>query len=200
MVDNFDITNSMNNLYENINRSYLLDGDRGVPVEKGLRLNNYTELINFRSDTNYPHEKSNQLDIATYQGCFGKENSQPSRLLEPIINCSSRENIEASRFNYAIDALIDNKMIDVSGIEVPNKYLRFIPNRGIQTTDTTLNIPTNPAIEKLVNDIINISVKPAETPNLLKYKASRQRLTRAELLNINSISPPVPVQPVKIVP
>jgi ABC-type transport system substrate-binding protein len=103
MVDNRDITNNLNNLYNNINRSYVLDGDRGLPAEKGLRLNNYTDLIHFRSDTNYPHEKSNQLDIATYQGCFGKENSQPSRLPEPTINCSSRENIESSRFNYAID-------------------------------------------------------------------------------------------------
>lgn len=199
MSDNRDITNNLNNLYNNINRSYILDGNRGLPAEKGLRLNNYTDLIHFRSDTNYPHEKSNQLDIATYQGCFGKENSQHSRLPEPTINCSSRENIESSRFNYAIDSQIDNMMVDVSGIEVPNKYLRFIPNRGIETAYSTLNIPANKNIEKLVNDITNISVKPAETANLLKYKASRQRLSRNELLGINAIVPQVP-QPVRVVP
>ena len=45
MSDNRDITNNLNNLYNNINRSYILDGNRGLPAEKGLRLNNYTDLM-----------------------------------------------------------------------------------------------------------------------------------------------------------
>lgn len=199
MTDNFDVSNSLNNLYSTINRSYQNDGQEGLPKLKGITQKSYIDLINFQSETNYPKYKYNQLDINSIYGQYGRFDFQPARLTEPIINCTPmNRNEESSRFNYFIDSQIDNKMVDVSGIEIPNKYLRFIPNRGIQSAFNTVNIPPNKNIEKLVNDITNISYNPAETGNILKYKASRQRLTRDELLSINAIKTPT-VQPVRVV-
>lgn len=199
-MDNIDITDNLNQLNNVINRSYQADGQEGLPKLKGISAKNYIDLINYRSDANYPHEKYNQLDISSIFGQYGRENFQPSRLTEPTLNCTPRNNVECSRFNYAIDSQIDNKMVDVSGIDIPNKYLRFIPNRGVQSAFTSVNIPANKNMEKLATDITNISYKPAETNNIIKYKASRQRLTRDELLSINAIKPAPLPQPVQIVP
>ena len=65
-----------------------------------------------------------------------------------------------------------------------------------------LHVAANPntppkALEKLANDITNISYEPADTTAKLKFKASRERLTRAELLGVNEIKPTAP-QPVFI--
>jgi hypothetical protein len=197
-MEHYDITNNQENLFNVINRSYMLDGIEGLPIEKGVRIDNYLNLINDRSDAKYPHERYSQLDFSSYVGVFGKENSQPSRLLEPTINCTPRVNIEASRFNYAYDKQIDNKLIDVSGVDIPNKHLRVIPNRGTQTTAFQKQyMPTNKPIEKLVNDITNISYQPADTNSALRFKASRERLTRAELLGVKEIKVQEP-QPVFI--
>jgi hypothetical protein len=195
-MEHFDITNNQQNLFNVINRSYHRDGVEGKPIENGLRLYNYTNLVDFRSEVNYPHQRNNQLDIASYIGCIGKENSQKSKLPEPVIDCVPRKNEEASRFNYAIDGLIDNRMIDISGIDVPNKHLRIIPNRGTQLAYQDVNTPYNPKVEKLANDITNISVKPAESKNTLKYKASRQKLTRQELIGVREVKKPAVPTPV----
>ncbi len=197
-MEHYDISNNQQNLFNVINRSYMLDGIEGLPVQKGLRIDNFIDLIDDRNEAKYPYERYGQLDGITHIGTFGKENSQPSRLLEPTINCTPRKNIPASRFNYAYDKQIDNRLIDVSGIEIPNKFLRVIPNRGTQTTGYQKQyIPTNKQIEKLANDITNISYEPADTTAKLKFKASRERLTRAELLGVNEIKPTAP-QPVFI--
>jgi hypothetical protein len=196
-MEYYDITNTNENLFNVINRSYMLDGIEGLPVQKGIRIDNFRDLIDDRNDAKYPYERYSQLDFSSYVGVFGKENSQPSRLLEPTINCTPRVNIPASRFNYAYDKQIDNKLIDVSGVDIPNKFLRVIPNRGIETTGYQKQyIPTNKPIEKLVNDITNISYEPADTNSKLKFKASRQRLTRAELLGAVEKPPPLVPKPV----
>lgn len=201
MTDNFDISNNLNNLNDIIYRTYQADGQEGLPKLKGISQKNYIDLIHHRSDANQPKYKYDQLDANTIYGQFGRFDYQNPILTEPVINCTPKSyNPESSRFNYAIDSQINNKMVDVSGIEIPNKYLRFIPNRGIQSAFTNVNIPANKNIEKLVSDITNISYKPADTNNILKYKISRQRLTRDELLSINAIKPPVLPQPVQIVP
>lgn len=198
-MEHFDITNNQQNLFNVINRSYMLDGVSGLPIEKGLRIKNYTDLIDFRSDVNYPHQSYGQLDANTVLGTFGKANSQASKLPEPTINCTPRKNEEAYRFNYALDSQVDNRMVDVSGVEIPNKHLRVIPNRGTQLAYQKPIIPENKAIEKLVNDITNISYEPANTKDKLKFKASRQRLSRAELLGVVDATKPT-ARPVYTVP
>lgn len=198
-MEHFDITNNQQNLFNVINRSYMLDGVSGLPIEKGLRIKNYTDLIDFRSDVNYPHQSYGQLDANTVLGTFGKANSQASKLPEPVINCTPRKNEEAYRFNYALDSQVDNRMVDVSGVEIPNKHLRVMPNRGTQLAYQKPIIPENKAIEKLVNDITNISYEPANTKDKLKFKASRQRLSRAELLGVVDATKPT-ARPVYTVP
>lgn len=198
-MEHFDITNNQQNLFNVINRSYMLDGVSGLPIEKGLRIKNYTDLIDFRSHVNYPHQSYGQLDANTVLGTFGKANSQASKLPEPVINCTPRKNEEAYRFNYALDSQVDNRMVDVSGVEIPNKHLRVMPNRGTQLAYQKPIIPENKAIEKLVNDITNISYEPANTKDKLKFKASRQRLSRAELLGVVDATKPT-ARPVYTVP
>ena len=177
-----DITNNQRHLYNVIDRSYLT-GQR--PIDAGVRTKNYTDLVNFNSYANFPYERYNQLDVRTHIGTFGKENSQESQLLMPTINCNPRPNESASRFNYAYDMQVDKRMVDVSGILIPNNKLRVIPNRGTQLLHQNRNLPTNPEIEALSKRMLNISTNNGEdNPGVLKFKASRQRLSRDELLNI----------------
>jgi hypothetical protein len=199
-MEHYDITNNQQNLFNIINRSYMLDGIEGLPIKNGLRPKNYTDLIDFRSEVNYPYEVYNQLDGNSVIGTFGKANSQPSKLPQPTINCTPRHNPEASRFNYAFDSQIDNRLIDVSGVDIPNKHLRVIPHRGTQSAYQNIITPTNKPIEKLVNDITNISFEPADTKSKLKYKASRQRLSRAELIGAVERPPALVPRPVYSVP
>jgi hypothetical protein len=198
-MENFDISNSQQNLFNVMQRSYERDGISGKAIKEGLRPKNYTDLIDFRSDVNYPHQSYGQLDGNSVIGTFGKQNSQASRLPQSTIDCTPRKNPEASRFNYAYDSQINDRLVDVSGVEIPNQYLRNIPNRVTQSAYQRQNIPTNPQIEKLVNDIMNISIEEPKTKNTLKYKASRQRLSRAELIGavkIDEPTKPIPVFPV----
>ena len=198
-MEYFDISNNQQNLFAVINRSYERDGVSGRPIQNGLRTKNYTELIDFRSDVNYPHQSYGQLDGNSIIGTFGKANSQSSKLPNPVINCTARHNPEASRFNYAVDSQIDNRLIDVSGVEIPNNKLRVMPNRGTQSAYQKPVMVSNPQIEKLVRDITNISYEPADTKSKLKFKASRQRLTKAELIGGVEVKPapiPRPVYPV----
>lgn len=198
-MEYYNITNNQQNLFNVINRSYERDGVSGKAIQNGLRTKNYTELIDFRSEVNYPHQAYGQLDGNNVIGTFGKVNSQSSKLPTPIINCTPRHNPEASRFNYAVDSQIDNRLIDVSGVEIPNNKLRVIPNRGTHSAYQKPVMVSNPQIEKLVRDITNISYEPADTKNKLKFKASRQRLTKAELIGAVEVKPalvPRPVYPV----
>jgi hypothetical protein len=74
-----------------------------------------------------------------------------------------------------------------------------MPNRGTHSAYQKPVMVSNPQIEKLVRDITNISSTPASTKNALKYKASRQRLTKAELIGAVEVKPapiPRPVYPV----
>ena len=64
-------------------------------LEKTTRIMNYTGRVNLYSNANNPYQRYSQLDISSYLGCFGKENSQPSQLPEPFINCTPRKNDDA---------------------------------------------------------------------------------------------------------
>lgn len=190
-----DISNNQRQLFGAIQRAYLRDGK---PIEDGVRLMNYTDRVNLNSYANYPHEINNQLDMATHLGVFGKENSQPSKLPEPLINCTPRYNETSSRFNYAIDTCIDNKLTDVSGIDIPNNRLRILPNRGTQLCYQRSNIPINKPIQEIAERLAGITANQTTDKNLLQFKASRQRLTREELLGVNRVQPQREIQPVRI--
>jgi len=182
-----DISYNQRQLFGVIDRSYMTDGVSGRPAEKGVMTMNYTDKISARSYANYPHQIYSQLDVATHIGC--NEHIQRSLIHTPIIKCTPRENEGASRFNYAYDRQIDKRMVDVSGILIPNNQLRVIPNRGTQLCYQERNIPTNQAILKLSQSIGNISASDLDkTFNLsnanLKFKASRQKLSREELLGL----------------
>lgn len=192
-----DISHNQRQLFGVIDRSYLRDGK---PIQDGVRLMNYTGRVNLNSYANYPHERNNQLDMATHIGVFGKENSQPSKLPEPLINCTPRYNETSSRFNYAIDKCIDNKLTDVSGIDIPNNRLRIIPNRGTQLCYQRNLLPTNASIQELAQRLTSITSSETSDTNLLKFKASRQRLTREELLGVTKVPPQNEPQPVRLVP
>ena len=189
-----DITNSQNRLFNVIDRSYQM-GQK--PWDDGVRLQNYTNLVNHNSYANYPHESYNQLDGNSSIGTFCKGNSQPSDLLNGVIKCNPRPNETASRFNYAFDKQIDKRMVDISGIEIPNNQLRVVPNRGVATLNQKTILPDNRNIQALAQRLTKISTTDvAENKNLFKFKASRQRLSRDELLGISRekfVPEPLPV-------
>jgi hypothetical protein len=182
-----DISYNQQKLFNVIDRSYITDGYSGRPAERGVMIMNYTDKINARSYANYPHQIYSQFDVATHIGCNHHIKSDIKGIKN--INCTPRENEGASRFNYANDRQIDKRMVDVSGILIPNNQLRVIPNRGIPLCYQERNIPTNQAILNLAQSIGNISASDLDkTFNLsksnLKFKASRQKLTREELLGL----------------
>ena len=127
---------------------------------------NYTDKISATSNCNNPYERYNQLDVATHIRCMGKENSNTSLINPQNIKCVSRQNEGASRFNYAYDAQIDERMVHVSGnkrmvhvsgILIPNKQLRIIPNRATQLRHQKGSLPTNQAIKNLSQGMGDIS-------------------------------------------
>jgi len=187
-----EINNYQNQLFNVIDRSYLLDGTSGLPIEKGIMPLNYTKKVELLSYGNNPYERYNQLDNITHIGTFGKSNSQPSKLPDPVIKCTSRENISASRFNYAFDKCIDRKLVDVSGQHIPNNMLRVIPNRSLSSCYQKRYIPDNKQIQDLSNRIGNISSTKLDKSFLiskgdLNYKASRQRLSKEELQGLENL-------------
>lgn len=187
-----EINNYQNQLFNVIDRSYLLDGTSGLPIEKGIMPLNYTKKVELLSYGNNPYERYNQLDNITHIGTFGKSNSQASKLPDPVIKCTSRENISASRFNYAFDKCIDRKLVDVSGQHIPNNMLRVIPNRSLSSCYQKRYIPDNKQIQDLSNRIGNISSTKLDKSFLiskgdLNYKASRQRLSKEELQGLENL-------------
>jgi len=153
-------------------------------------LMNYTDLIKSRSNANYRHQKYNQLDIATHVGCLGKTNSQRSEFTDPLIKCTPRYNETSSRFNYAYDSQITIRPTEVSGVNIPNNQSRIIPNRGTQLCYQKTIMPVNQEIMNLSRNFIGVcgnDVSALDNQNL-QFKASRQRLTREELLGLARIN------------
>jgi len=188
-----DISNTQQNLFSVIDRSY---NAYQKPIENGVSSMGHINLIQARSNANFPHQKYGQLDISTHIGCIGKANSQRSELTDPIIKCTPRHNESASRFNYAYDMQITTHPTEVSGVNIPNNQLRIIPNRGTQLCYQKTIMPVNQEIYNLSRNIIGIcgtDTSALDNQNL-QFKASRQRLTREELQGLARINttPPVP--------
>ena len=64
-----DISNTQRNLFAVIDRAY---NKHAKPIEDGVMLMNYTDLIHASSNANYICPLYNQLDISTHLGCFEK--------------------------------------------------------------------------------------------------------------------------------
>lgn len=188
-MENRDISYNQQNLFNVLERSYKNDGQEGKPVQDGKILDNlYLDRVNKNSYSNNKYERYNQLDIGNITGVIGKENSQKSKLPNNgIIDARVRNNETADRFNYAYDMHIDKRKIDVSGQYIENNKLRIAPNRQTQYFGKTI-IPQNKELEKLSNEIYNISANKLDEREVSKsnlfYKARRQKLTREELLNL----------------
>lgn len=181
-----DISNNQKQLFSVINRSYMMDGQMGKPVEDGVEIKNYLDRVQKYSE---PYEVYSQLDNITHLGTLCKQNSQRSKLPNPAIYSYDRGNETKSRFNYAIDRQVDRKLIDVSGQEIPNERLRNIPNTGgVVSCYQQRKTVRNPEIEQLSNEISKISILEQNDLNIgdLQFKASRQRLSREELLLLNN--------------
>jgi len=188
-----DISNTQRNLFGVIDRGY---DTYQRPIEKGVMEMGHINLIQARSSANYPYQKYNQLDVSTHFGCIGKSNSQRSELTDPLIKCTSRRNETASRFNYAYDKQITTLPIEVSGVLIPNNFLRIIPNRSTQLCYQKTVIPFNREIYNLSQNVQKYCPPDESTfPNdNFQIKASRQRLTREELQGLPKL-PATPAVP-----
>jgi len=188
-MENRDISNNQQNLFNVLERSYKNDGVEGMPVQDGKILDNlYLDRVNKNSYSNDKYERYNQLDIQNITGVIGKENSQKSKLPNNgIIDARVRNNETADRFNYAYHMHVDKRLVDVSGQYIENNKLRIAPNRQTQYFGKTM-IPQNKDLENLSNEIYNISSKKIDDREVSKsnlfYKARKQKLTREELLNL----------------
>ena len=188
-MENRDISNNQQNLFNVLERSYKNDGVEGMPVQDGKILDNlYLDRVNKNSYSNDKYERYNQLDIQNITGVIGKENSQKSKLPNNgIIDARVRNNETADRFNYAYHMHVDKRLVDVSGQYIENNKLRIAPNRQTQYFGKSM-IPQNKKLENLSNEIYNISSKKIDDREVSKsnlfYKARKQKLTREELLNL----------------
>jgi hypothetical protein len=181
-------------LFAAIDRSAMME-----QLEKNTRIMNYTGRVHLYSNANNPYQRYSQLDISSHLGCFGKENSQPSQLPEPVINCTPRKNDDAWRFNYAIDKQITKALVDVSGQFIPNNQLRIIPNNGLQLFAQNRHLP--PSLSGSLGNISASSLNRDFTNNNinknLTYTANRQKLTGQAMTQgyINKDKPGTPVVP-----
>lgn len=147
----------------------------------------YTGRIQANSSANYARNYYGQLpDIGV--------NTRDSSLLQykgfkdDVIDASSREMKSASRFNYAFDRQINKRFIDVSGQMIPNNKLRVLPNRGCamygKQPAPYVDADLQQLSESLMRESINktLAYNPADANSYMKFKATRPRLTRQDLM------------------
>jgi hypothetical protein len=184
-------------LFAEIDRAAMME-----QLEKNTRIMNYTGRVNLYSNANNPYQRYSQLDCQHHLGCFGKENSQPSRLPEPFIDCTPRKNDTASRFNYAIDKQITRGLVDVSGQFIPNNQLRIIPNRGIHLYAQERNLPSSlsGSLGNISAASLNRNFTNKNINKNLTYTANRQKLTGQAMTQgyINKPATPAVVAPVAV--
>lgn len=175
-----------NDLFSCIDRADMMEKIKAEIMPMG-----YTGRIQANSSANYARNYYGQLcntgvnnrDISLLQGKGFKDE---------VINASSRATQSASRFNYAFDRQINKRFIDVSGQLIPNNKLRVLPNRSCVMWGGGQVIP-KPYVDadlqqlstSLMTDAINanLAYDPADANKYLKYKATRPKLTRQDLMN-----------------
>ena len=179
-------------LFAEIDRAAMME-----QLEKNTRIMNYTGRVNLYSNANNPYQRYSQLDCQHHLGCFGKENSQPSQLPEPFINCTPRKNDDAWRFNYAIDKQITKRLVDVSGQFIPNNQLRIIPNRGIHLYAQERNLPRSlsGSLGNISASSLNRNFTNQNINKNLTYTANRQKLTGQDRTQGYIHKPAVPAVP-----
>ena len=150
----------------------------------------YTGRVQANSSANYARNYYGQLPNV---GVNTRDSSllQYKGFKDDVIDASSREMKSASRFNYAFDRQINKRFIDVSGQKIPNNKLRVLPNRGCAMYGGGQVLP-KPYVdadlqqlsESLMRDSINktLAYNPADANSYMKFKATRPRLTRQDLM------------------
>lgn len=147
----------------------------------------YTGRIQANSSANYARNYYGQLhdggvndrDLSLYQYKGFKDD---------VIDASSRATQSASRFNYAFDRQINKRFIDVSGQMIPNNKLRVLPNRGCAMYGKQPAPYTDPDLQQLSESLMRESINktlaynPADANSYMKFKATRPRLTRQDLM------------------
>ena len=180
----FSVDNRTNNeLFSCIQRAEDMERIKAEIMPMG-----YTGRIQANSSANYARNYYSQLhdggvndrDLSLYQYKGFKDD---------VINASSREQQSASRFNYAFDRQINKRFVDVSGQMIPNNKLRVLPNRScamygkqpLPYTDPDLKLLSDSLMTEVINH--NLAYNPANANSYLKYKATRPKLTRQDLMN-----------------
>lgn len=176
------------NLFNSVERSYINNGVQGLPIEQGKRIDsNFIDLVNERSVAKNKHVSRAQL--GAYIGNLSNISHQSPELNN--FKCDSRKNNESYRFSYSMD-LMNKRNINVSGLLIPANMIRNIPNIGISTNKSI--IPFNKDIAELShklgdisNDELDRTFESSKSKNSLRYKATRQKLTREELIGLQKI-------------
>ena len=127
---------------------------RADAVEKQVwdeRHDLYLTSVEVNSDGLLPHLSRSQLPFGNGLSDLMLENSQKSRLPEPIIRCGRQVMEESSRFNYGLDLSVNKRLIDVSGQLITNENLRSMPQRStiINAGTTTRLLPYKAPIAAL---------------------------------------------------
>ena len=127
---------------------------RADAVEKQVwdeRHDLYLTRVEVNSDGLLPHLSRSQLPFGNGLSDLMLENSQKSRLPEPIIRCGRQVMEESSRFNYGLDLSVNKRLIDVSGQLITNEKLRSMPQRStiINAGTTTRLLPYKAPIAAL---------------------------------------------------
>jgi hypothetical protein len=152
----------------------------------------YTGRIQANSSANYARNPYSQLANAYNVNNRDISLLQGKGFLNDTIDASSRATQSASRFNYAFDRQINKRFIDVSGQFIPNNKLRVLPNRGCAMWGGGQVIPapyTDPDLQQLSTTLMaeavnaNLAYDPAAANKYLKFKATRPKLTRQDLMN-----------------
>ena len=115
----------------------------------------YLPRIEVNADGLLPHLSRTQLPFANGLSDLMLENSQKSRLPEPVIRCGREETVESSRFNYGLDMSVNKHLIDVSGQLITNEKLRSMPQRStiINAGTTTRMLPYKAPIAALSHSL-----------------------------------------------
>ena len=182
---------SVDNRTDNYLFSCIDRADMMEKIKADIMPMGYTGRIQANSSANYARNPYSQL---CNTGVNNRDTSllQGKGFLNDTIDASSRQQQSASRFNYAFDRQINKRFIDVSGQLIPNNKLRVLPNRSCVMWGGGQVIP-KPYVDadlqqlstSLMTDAINanLAYDPADANKYLKFKATRPKLTRQDIMN-----------------